>query len=398
MAGSMLPSCQLACLEGAGVAEEPRSASAAESVKKTPLYDRHVALGARMIPFAGWMMPVQYTGIINEHQQVRTAAGLFDLGHMGQVDVNGPDALSYLQLITTNNVADLAPGDAQYSMLPTPEGGVIDDIFIYRHHEGDGYFVCINASNREKDVDWMLEQRAAHPELNVMVRDISDETGMIAIQGPKAVELVQRLTDTDLSTTDRNEWINATVAGISLMLARTGYTGEDGFEFYVPIERVTELWDALMAAGEADEVKPIGLGARDTLRLEARMPLYGNELSSEISPLEAGLGWAVKLDKGPFVGRDRVIALKERGVPRKTVGFRLLERGGSARSHYDVQVDGRKVGFVTSGAMSPTLGENIGLALVDADVAGVGKPLDIIIRGKPVRAVQIKMPFYKRPM
>jgi aminomethyltransferase len=367
-------------------------------VKKTPLYGRHVELGARMIPFAGWMMPVQYTGIIDEHQQVRTSAGLFDLGHMGQVDVTGPDAKSYLQMITTNDVAGLEPGEAQYSMLPTPEGGVIDDIFIYRHHEGDGYFVCINASNREKDVAWMLEQRAAHPELDVNVRDISDDTGMIAIQGPKAVEIVQRLTDLDLSATDRNQWIGATVAGIELMLARTGYTGEDGFEFYLPIEHVGELWDALMAAGEGGELKAIGLGARDTLRLEARMPLYGNELSSDISPLEAGLGWAVKLEKGPFIGRERIASLKAGGVPRKTVGFRLLERGGSARSHYDVEVDGRKVGFVTSGAMSPTLGDNIGLALVDADVAGVGKPLDIIIRGRPVRAVQIKMPFYKRPM
>jgi aminomethyltransferase len=182
------------------------------------------------------------------------------------------------------------------------------------------------------------------------------------------------------------------------MLARTGYTGEDGFEFYVPIDKVADLWDALMAEGERDGLKPIGLGARDTLRLEARMPLYGNELAADISPLEAGLGWAVKLDKGAFVGREPIASQKERGVPRKTVGFRLLERGGSARSHYDVEVDGRKVGFVTSGAMSPSLGENIGLALVDADAAGVGKPLDIVIRGKRVRAVQIKMPFYKRPM
>ncbi len=378
--------------------EQANPESAAETVKQTPLYDRHVALGAKMIPFAGWMMPVQYTGIKDEHQQVRTAAGLFDLGHMGQVDVTGPDALNFLQSITTNNVAALEPGEAQYSMLPTPEGGVIDDIFIYRHLEGDGYFVCINASNRDKDVAWMHEQRAARSDLDVTVKDISDETGMLAIQGPKAVEIVQRLSDTDLSQTGRNHWIKATVAGIELMLARTGYTGEDGFEFYGPVERVVELWDALMKEGEADGLKPIGLGARDTLRLEARMPLYGNELSSEITPLEAGLGWAVKLDKGPFIGREPLAWQKEKGVPRKAVGFRLLERGGSARSHYDVEVDGRKVGFVTSGAMSPSLGENIGLALIDADVAGVGKPLDIIIRGKPVRAVQIKMPFYKRPM
>jgi glycine cleavage system T protein (aminomethyltransferase) len=369
---------------------------AAESEVKTPLYDRHVALGARMIPFAGWMMPVQYTGIIDEHRTVRTAAGLFDLGHMGQVAVDGPDALNYLQTITTNDVSLLEPGGAQYSMLPNPTGGVIDDIFIYRNNEGPGYFVCINAANHDKDVAWMLAQRAAHPELDVTVEDISDKTGMIAIQGPRAVEIVQRLTDVDLTDGGRNSWLSATVAGVPLMLARTGYTGEDGFEFFLPIDRVVDLWDALMAEGEKDGIRAIGLGARDTLRLEARMPLYGNELADDISPLEAGLGWAVKLDKGDFVGRAPIAAQKEAGIPRKTVGFKLIERGGSPRSHYDVQVDGRTVGFVTSGAMSPTLDENIGLAIVEAGVAGVGKPLDIIVRGKAVKAEQVKMPFYRR--
>ena len=362
----------------------------------TPLHDRHVALGARMIPFAGWMMPVQYSGIIDEHNLVRTKAGLFDLGHMGQVDVTGPDALAFLQEITTNDVAKLEPGGAQYSMLPTPSGGVIDDIFIYRHHEGPGYFVCVNASNRERDVAWMHEQRAAHPELDVTVEDISDSTGMIAIQGPSAVEITQTLTDADLSQTTRNSWIKANVAGIELMLARTGYTGEDGFEFYCPIEQVGALWDALMKAGEPFGLRAIGLGARDTLRLEARMPLYGQELAEDISPLEAGLGWAVALDKISFIGIDPIKKIKGEGVRRKTVGFKLLERGGSPRSHYDVAVDGKVIGHVTSGAMSPTLGENIGLALIDAEYAGIGKPLEIIVRGKPVRATQVKVPFYKR--
>jgi len=379
-------------LEGDRVAEH----DAAESVQLTPLNDRHVALGARMIPFAGWMMPVQYVGIIEEHKTVRTCAGLFDLGHMGQVTVDGPDAEKYLQLITTNDVSEVEPGGAQYSMLPNPNGGVIDDIFVYRNETGPGYFVCINAANHDKDVAWMLQQRAAHPELDVEVTDISDKTGMIAIQGPVAVPIVQRLTDTDLSKSTRNSWQKATVAGIELMLARTGYTGEDGFEFFLPIERVGDLWDALMAEGAKDGLKPIGLGARDTLRLEARMPLYGNELADDITPFEAGLAWAVKLDKGDFIGREPLAAQKAAGIPRKTVGFKLVERGGSPRSHYDVQVDGKNVGFVTSGAMSPTLGENIGLAIVDASVAGVGKPLDIMVRGKAVRAEQIKIPFYKR--
>ncbi len=368
----------------------------AESVQLTPLNDRHVALGARMIPFAGYMMPVQYFGIIEEHKTVRSTAGLFDLGHMGQVNVNGPDALKLLQLITTNDVSELEPGGAQYSMLPNPDGGVIDDIFIYRHLEGPGYFVCINAANHAKDVAWMQQQRAAHPELDVEVDDISERTGMIAIQGPRAVEIVQRLTDTDLMSGMRNSWARIKVAGMEMMAARTGYTGEDGFEFFCDIADVGKLWDALLAEGEKDGLKAIGLGARDTLRLEARMPLYGNELADDISPFEAGLAWAVKLDKGEFVGREKLAQQKAAGIPRKTVGFKLTERGGSPRSHYDVQVDGEPVGFVTSGAMAPTIGENIGLALVNADVAGVGKPLDIMVRGKAVRAEQIKVPFYKR--
>ena len=363
---------------------------------KTPLYDRHVALGARMIPFAGWMMPVQYSGIIDEHQTVRTAAGLFDICHMGQVDVSGVDAAAFLQQITTNDVLALAPGAAHYSLLPNPAGGVIDDIIIYRNHEGPGFMVCINAANRSKDVEWMQAQAAARPQLKVTVRDISGKTGMIAIQGPNAQAIVQRLTDVDLSQAGAFSWVKATVAGVPLMLARTGYTGEDGFEFFPSRERCPELWDALMAAGAADGLRPIGLGARDTLRLEARMPLYGNELADDISPLEAGLAWAVKLDKGDFVGRAPMQAQKDAGVPRRTVGFRMVEKGPSPRSHYEVAVDGRIVGFVTSGAMSPTLGQNIGIALIEADLAGIGKPLDIMIRGKACRAEQVKVPFYKR--
>lgn len=366
------------------------------ALQHTALTSRHEALGARMVPFAGWYMPVQYSGILNEHRTVRTAAGLFDLGHMGQVRVTGPDALDYLQQITTNDVSALQPGEAQYSMLPNPTGGVIDDIIVYRLQDEPGYFVVINAANHAKDVAWLREQRGARPRLEVDVRDVSDELGMIAIQGPNALEIVGTLTETPLSDLKPFSIARATVAGIPVLAARTGYTGEDGFEFYVPQESTAALWDALMAAGEPLGLAPIGLGARDTLRLEARMPLYGNELADDISPLEAGVGWAVKLEKGDFIGRDAIARLKEDGVPRKTVGFRLVERAGSARHGYEVQVDGRVVGVVTSGGRSPSLGDEIGLALVDADVAGVGKPLDIIIRGRPVRAEQVKLPFYRR--
>ncbi len=367
-----------------------------EALRETPLYERHVALGARIVPFAGYSMPVQYSGILNEHKAVRSAAGLFDLGHMGQVDVTGPDALNYLQYVTTNDVSSLEPGQAHYSLLPNDRGGVIDDIIIYRRPRGDGFMVVINASNHEKDVSWLLNLRNMRTDFDVSVEDISDQTGMIAIQGPRAVEIVQKLTDAVLHSMPYFSWQSANVAGIPSMMARTGYTGEDGFEFYTKIDQIGELWDALLQAGNTEGEVPVGLGARDTLRLEARMPLYGNELGDDISPLEAGLGWAVKLDKGDFIGREHIAAMKEHGPPRRTVGFAFTERAGSPRSHYDVQVDGQTVGYVTSGAMSPTLGQNIGLALVDRDVAGVGKPLEIVVRDKPVKAVQVKTPFYKR--
>lgn len=368
----------------------------ASAERRTPIYERHLALGARMVPFAGWTMPVQYSGIINEHRAVRSQAGLFDLGHMGQVDVSGPDALAFLQYVTTNDVSTLEPGDAHYSLLPNEQGGVVDDIIIYRNPAGDGYMVVVNASNRDKDVAWLQRHAAARNDLDVAVKDISDRTGMIAIQGPAAERITQVLTDLDLSGMPYWSWHRATVAGAAAMMARTGYTGEDGFEFYTSIDDIGPLWDALMEAGKAEGIVPVGLGARDTLRLEARMPLYGQELADDIGPLEAGLGWAVKLDKGDFVGRDHIAAMKESGPPRRTVGFKLTERGGSPRTHYEVRVEGRPVGEVTSGAMSPTLGENIGLALVETDVAGIGKPLEVVVRDRPVAAVQVKTPFYKR--
>ena len=364
--------------------------------RRTPLYERHLALGARMVPFAGWTMPVQYSGIINEHRAVRNQAGLFDLGHMGQVDVSGPDALPFLQYVTTNDVSTLQPGEAHYSLLPNDRGGVVDDIIIYRNPSGDGYMVVINAANRDKDVAWMQRHAAEQGDLDVAVTDISDGTGMIAIQGPAAEQIAQRLTDLALAELPYFSWHQATVAGVPAMLARTGYTGEDGFEFYTSVDDIGTLWDALLESGRDDGAVPVGLGARDTLRLEARMPLYGQELADDIGPLEAGLGWAVKLDKGDFIGRDKIAAMKQSGPPRRTVGFKLTERGGSPRTHYEVRSEGRRVGEVTSGAMSPTLGENIGLALIEANAAGVGKPLEVVVRDRPVATVQVKTPFYKR--
>ncbi len=349
-----------------------------------------------MVPFAGWSMPVQYTGILQEHRAVRSAAGLFDLGHMGQVQVAGPDAVPFLQAITTNDVAALQPGQAQYSLLPNERGGVIDDIIVYREPDGSGFMVVVNASNTAKDVGWIVEQRAKRPDADVEIQDVCAGTGMVAIQGPLAERIVMSITDADLASIEPFSWREGLVAGVKARIARTGYTGEDGFEFYVANEDAPALWDGLMATGAEHGLQPIGLGARDTLRLEARMPLYGNELADDIGPLEAGLGWAVKLNKGDFVGREAIAAMKESGPPRRTVGFKTVERGGAPRAHYPVMVDGEPVGHVTSGAVSPTLGENIGLALVDREVAGVGRPLEILIRDRPVRAIQVKTPFYKR--
>lgn len=387
-------------------AEEAVADHQAEALKRTPLYEKHVRLGARMVPFAGWEMPVQYpSGILAEHRTVRSAAGLFDLGHMGQAAVDGPEALPFLQWVTTNDVSALAPGQAQYSMLPLPNGGVLDDILVYRAPEGElggygpagaaPYFVVVNASNAERDVAW-LRERLAESGLNATVEDISSQTGMIAIQGPRAVEITKRLTDDPVAELGSYHWGLATVAGIPLMIGRTGYTGEDGYELFPPIECVGELWDALLDAGSDLGLAPIGLGARDTLRLEARMPLYGQELGEDISPYEAGLGFAVKLKKGDFIGREKMAEVRQNGPARKIVGFRMTERSGVPRSHYPVLADGREVGYVTSGAFSPTLNENVGLALIEASAAEVGKPIQIVIRGKPVAAVQVATPFYKR--
>ncbi len=365
--------------------------------QKTALHDRHVDLGARMVSFAGWTMPIQYSDILAEHRAVRTAAGLFDLGHMGQVSFTGPDALPFLQWTTTNDVSVLEPGRAQYALLPNERGGVVDDIMVYRRPEGeDGYMVVVNAANRERDVAWWHELRSRRGDLDVNVHDISPKVDMIAVQGPAAESITVRITDLDLSTVENFSWQRAAVANVSAMVARTGYTGEDGFEFYADNGEILAIWDQLLKTGAQDGLVPVGLGARDTLRLEARMPLYGQELGDGISPYEAGLGWAVKLDAKDFVGKKPMAEVKAEKPPRKTVGFTTVGRSAAPRSNYLVKVDGKKVGYVTSGAFSPTLQKNIGLALVDREYTGVGKPLQIDIRGKLIDAEQVKTPFYKR--
>jgi aminomethyltransferase len=366
-------------------------------LKQTALLDRHKALGARLVPFAGWEMPVQYEGILAEHRAVRTAAGLFDLGHMGQVAIDGPDALDFLQYTTTNDVGSLGPGEAKYGLLPNDQGGVVDDIIVYRNPDGhEGYMVCVNAANTDKDVAWWNELRERRSDLDVTIRDISADLGMIAIQGPHAEAIVRRVTEAPVEEIDAFAWREARIAGVDARVARTGYTGEDGFEFYAPNDQIAGIWDALVKAGADAGIAPIGLGARDTLRLEARMPLYGQELADDISPYEAGLGWAVSLDKGDFVGREPMERVKSEGPKRRTVGFTTVGRSGAPRSHCPVLADGKEIGTVTSGTYSPTLEQNIGLALVDRTYAGVGKSLQVMVRDKPVEAIQVKTPFYKR--
>lgn len=379
------------------VALSEEKPSLSENLKTTSLVDRHIALSARMVPFAGWNMPVQYHGVIAEHNAVRNAAGLFDLGHMGQFLMTGPDALKFLQYTTTNDLSGLEPGQAKYTLLSNPDGGVIDDLIVYRNPAGeDGYMVCMNASNADADSAWWHKQAAEHPEFEVTLEDISQKVGMIAIQGPNAQVITSMVTDADLNAIGDFSWDNGTVAGVPTKIARTGYTGEDGFEFYTDLNDTRTVWDALMEAGKHDGLVPVGLGARDTLRLESRMPLYGQELGMDISPYEAGLGWAVNLKKGDFIGREPMATVKKNKPSRKAVGFKYVGKGGAPRTQYPVAVDGEEIGEVTSGTMSPTLGENIGLALIKAEYAGIGKPLQIIVRGKPVEAVQVKTPFYKR--
>lgn len=365
-----------------------------ETAKRTPLYAEHQKLGARMTPFGGWDMPLQYTGILDEHRAVRNAAGLFDLGHMGQTRVSGPDAERFVQFVATNDLNRIPEGLAQYSILCRPSGGTVDDIFVYRLP--DSLFICLNASNTDKDIAWLQEQQRASG-MDATVENVSDQYGMLAVQGPKAIDIVQQLTDTDLRALPRFGVVETTVNGTPTIVGRTGYTGEDGVELYPPIDRVVDLWRKLLAVGTPEGLAPIGLGARDTLRLEAKMALYGHELTEEINPLEAALSWAVAFDKDAFVGRDALLGVKEAGGPaRRLVGFKMIGRG-IPRADYPVAVNGETVGFVTSGGYAPTLDANIGLALVRRDVAGIGKPLDVIIRNQPVAAAQVRTPFYRRP-
>lgn len=360
-------------------------------LKKTPLNEAHRALGAKMVDFGGWDMPVQYKGIIEEHKAVRTKAGLFDVSHMGEIRVKGPDALKLVQKLITNDASKLEIGQIQYAIFCLPSGGTVDDLLVYKEAD-DNYLLVVNASNTDKDYAWVLEHKG---DLNVEITNESPETAQIAIQGPKALEILQKLTDTDLAAIKNYWFTHGKVDGVDCLISRTGYTGEDGFEIYFARAEAVRLWNKLLETG-GDDIMPCGLGARDTLRFEAKMPLYGHELGEDITPLEAGLGRFVALDKEEdFIGKEALKAQKAAGVPRKVVGFEMIERG-IARSNYPVKKDGQPIGYVTTGSYSPTLEKNLGLAIVDSDSVEIGSTITVEIRNKDVKAQVVKTPFYKR--
>ncbi len=369
------------------------SHAAQGTLRRTPLYDVHRALGARMVPFAGWEMPVQYASIIDEHRTVRTAVGLFDLSHMGELLISGPDALAFLGHCVISDPSSLAPGQAQYSMLCARDGGVIDDLIIYRIHEG--YLVVCNAANREAVVAH-LRGLLAPGGFKATLEDRSDATGLVAPQGPRAAELLKTLTQADIDGLGYYHATPGVVAGIECLIARTGYTGEDGFELFCLASQTEALWEAVRVAGEGFGLKPCGLGSRDTLRLEAGMPLYGNELDRDHNPYEANMGWAVKLEKGEFVGRAALSRIRERGAKRRLVGL-VMRENAVARHGYEVRVADYGTGVVTSGTASPTLNEKIAMAYLPAQAATVGGEVEVLVRDRRYRAEQVKLPFYRRP-
>jgi aminomethyltransferase len=360
------------------------------ALKRTALNKVHKAAGARMVEFGGWEMPVEYAGITQEHLAVRNAAGLFDVSHMGEIEVRGPGALALLQHVTSNDASRLKVSQAQYSALMLPNGAAVDDCVIHRPGH-DSYFLCVNAANTDKDFEWV----SAANRFGADVRNVSGQYSQLALQGPRAAAILARVTDAELHRLRYYWFVEAACCGVNGILARTGYTGEDGFEFYFPPQRSEAVWSGLLEAGKPDGLMPCGLGARNTLRLEAAYPLYGHELDEETTLLEANLGWICKLDKGDFVGRDALAAQREKGLRKKLIGLEMTERG-IARDGYDVLVEGERLGTVTSGSPAPFLKKNIGLAYVPPDCAEPGREIQIDVRGKAIGARQVALPFYKR--
>ncbi len=364
-------------------------------LKKTPLNDLHRKLGGRMVEFGGWDMPVQYAaGTIGEHLRTRTHAGLFDVSHMGEIDVRGPEAIAFVNKLASNDASKLIDGQAQYSALTTPQGTVIDDLLVYRFAE-DHLLLVVNAGTTDKDWGWISSHQTGEA---VKLENVSAQYCQIAIQGPQAISILQMLTETPLHEIKYYHFVRGQVDGVDSIISRTGYTGEDGFEVYAPPDKAEQLWSKILDAGNygsEEGVLPCGLAARNTLRLEAGMCLYGHEIDETTTLLEANLGWITKLNKGDFIGREALAKQKEERIKRKLVGFEVTDRG-IARDHQDILIDGQKVGIVTSGSPAPFLKKNIGMGYVPVEFANVEQNIEIDVRGKPVSAKIVALPFYKR--
>jgi aminomethyltransferase len=360
------------------------------ALKRTPLHSVHCASGAKTVDFGGWDMPVQYSSILEEHHSVRKAAGLFDVSHMGEIEIRGPQALQLVESVSTNAVGRLKTGQAHYSALLYEHGGFVDDILVHKVAD-DCFFLCVNASNQEKD----FEHIRAHNVFDAEVDFASDRYAQIAVQGPRALEILQQFTPARLSEIKYYWFVDGEVSGVPARIARTGYTGEDGFEIYISPAEAPRLWHELLEAGRPFGIKPCGLGARNTLRLESKMALYGHELTASINPFEADLAWIVKMDKGDFLGRAALQKSLDAGLSRKLVGFEMTGRG-IGRDGYEVWIAGRPAGWVTSGGPSPTLNKNIGLCYLPLDTAVPGVEIEVIIRNQPAAAVTASTPFYKR--
>lgn len=360
-------------------------------MKNTALTDKHIELGAKMVPFAGFNMPVQYEGVNIEHETIRSGVGVFDVSHMGEFELKGPNALALIQKVSSNDASVLIDGKAQYSCMPNGKGGIIDDLIIYRISE-DHYFLVVNASNIDKDWNWI----SSHNDLGVEMNNLSDDYSLLAIQGPKAAEAMQSLTNVDLSNMVYYTFQHGTFAGVeNVMISATGYTGSGGFEIYVKNEAVNQVWDRVFEAGKSFGIKPIGLAARDTLRLEMGFCLYGNDINDTTSPLEAGLGWITKFTKD-FIDSEFLKSQKENGVSRKLVAFEMVDRGIPRHDYPILNAKNETIGIVTSGTMSPSMKLGIGLGYVDIANAGMDSEIFIEIRDKGVKAKIVKLPFYKK--
>ncbi len=348
-------------------------------MKKTALYEIHKNSGAKLIEFAGYMMPVSYRGIIAEHLKVRSSVGVFDVSHMGEIEFKGEKALEMIQKVTINDASKLKDYKAQYSAMCYEDGGIIDDIIVYKFP--DKYLTVVNASNRKKDYDWIIENKIS----GVEIEDISDSITLIAVQGPNSINALQKLTDVNLDRIKYFNFIEGVLADKNIVLSRTGYTGEIGFEIFAKFEDSEHIWKKVMEAGKEFDIEPVGLGARDSLRLEKKYCLYGNDITKDTNPLEAGLGWITKFEKGDFIGKEALLKIKEEGITRKLTGF-VVEGKAIPRNGYKIVKNGEFVGETTSGIFSPSLQKGIGLAYVKKEYSGTGSTFDVIIRGKNVKA------------